>query len=40
MLEYGQELKKIIDQKNDIRQKEKTLKMKEFSDTIESENLR
>lgn len=40
MLEYGQELKKTIDQKNEMRQKEKTLKMKEFSDIIESEKLR
>lgn len=40
MLNYGKELKISIDQKTDLRQKQKKVKMNEFSEAVKSEELR
>lgn len=40
MLNYGKELKMLIDQKADLRQKQKKAMMNEFSEAVKSEELR
>lgn len=40
MLNYGKELKISIDQKTDLRQKQKKIMMNEFSEAVKSEELR
>jgi len=40
MLNYGKELKISIDQKADLRQKQKKAMMNEFSEAVKSEELR
>lgn len=40
MLNYGKELKISIDQKTDLRQKQKKVMMNEFSEAVKSEELR